>query len=216
MYTSAPRSPAGPAKAWLVACAAAFLVEPAAAYLVTINNTSRGLYLQVGTGTGRFTDNNSAGTLADNTSVNLVSVTVPAASVGAGTQNMTSNSNVAISPFDNYVYCDVPAEVYVGGFYRGPGSAPGSARLRVDVPASLTSATGDTISFNTISWISGGNGDTTATIPSGTFVANSTQTLLTVARNRWFESCLAFRYANTQIVPAGTFNGQVTYTLSAP
>ena len=35
-------------------------------------------------------------------------------------------------------------------------------------------------------------------------------------RDNWFESCLAFRYLNTQLVPAGTFTGRATYTLTAP
>ena len=37
-----------------------------------------------------------------------------------------------------------------------------------------------------------------------------------IARNFWFESCLAFTYANSAVVPAGTYTQQVVYSLTAP
>ena len=74
---------------------------------------------------------------------------------------------------------------------------------------------GDTIPISTISWVSGGNGDTSATIPSGTFTG-ARQSLLTVTRNNWFESCLTFSYSNAQLAPAGTFTGRATFELVAP
>ncbi|MEP6824554.1 MAG: hypothetical protein ABI919_07030, partial [Ramlibacter sp.] len=91
----------------------------------------------------------------------------------------------------------------------------GNATLTVTTPPTLVNATSDAIPFTSISWISGGAGDPTATIPSGTF-NGAVQSLLSFARNQWFESCLAFSYANTQPVPAGTFSGRATYTLTAP
>jgi hypothetical protein len=74
----------------------------------------------------------------------------------------------------------------------------------------------NSVSFNNISWVSSGIGDAVTTIPSGTFVAGTTQTLLSIARNNWFESCFQFNYANANVVPAGTFTGRVTYTLTSP
>jgi hypothetical protein len=189
-------------------------VSPAAnAYLVTITAGTRALYLQVGAGnfSGRYTQ---GGTPGDNSTINSVSVTVPAAALGTGSQAMTSNSAVAISPYDNYNFCSPPAQVYVGGFYRVPG-AGGNATLSVTTPPSLVNATADTIPFSTISWISGGNGDPVATIPSGTFTG-AAQTLLSVGRNSWFESCLTFNYSNAAAYAAGTFSGRAVYTLSAP
>ncbi len=187
------------------------------AFVVSISAGTQSLYLQVGAGTmtgggGRF---DSGGVPGNNATVNSVSVTVPAASLGAGTRAMATNSTVTISPYDSFVFCSVPSQVYVGGFYRTPGAAS-NATLTVTAPSTLVSGAGNTIAFNTISWISGGNADTSATIPSGTFVGGATQTLLSVARNTWFESCLQFNYANAQLVPAGTFNGRVSYTLTAP
>lgn len=200
-----------------VAFALALTASSSHAYVVTITAGTKSIYLQVGVGTmtggsGTF---NSGATPGNNTTINRVSVTVPAASLGAGTVAMTTDSTVAASAYDGYIFCSVPSQVYVGGFFRTPG-ASSNATLTATAPSALVNASGDTIPFNTVSWISGGNGDATATIPSGTFVGGAPQTLLSVTRNTWFESCLQFNYANAQVVPAGTFTGRVSYTLTAP
>ena len=189
--------------------------QHAHAYVVTITAGTRSLYLQVGVGTISGGTYSGGGTPANNGLINQVTVTVPAASLGAGIRPMTTDSTVTASSYDGFAFCSIPSQVYVGGFYRTPGAAT-NATLTVTAPAALINATGDTIPFNTVSWISGGNGDTTATIPSGTFVGGAAQTLLSVTRNNWFESCLQFNYANNQLVPAGTFTGRVSYTLSLP
>lgn len=197
----------------LLACAAA---APASqAFVVGIAPGTRSLFLQVGAGTMTGGTFQGGGTPGNNSTINSVSVTVPAANLGAGTLPMTTNSTVTRSPFDNFTFCAIPAQVYLGGFYRTPGKAA-NATLSVTAPSTLVNASGDTIAFNTISWISGGNGDATATLPSGTFVGGATQNLLGVARNTWFESCLQFNYANSQLAPAGSFTGRVSYTLTAP
>ncbi|CAN5601623.1 hypothetical protein BH11PSE7_BH11PSE7_17430 [soil metagenome] len=205
----------GRAAGMALACAIASLPSTAPAFVVTIAPGVRALYLQVGIGTMTGGTYSAGGTPQNNAGINSVSVTVPAATVGAGSRPMASDSPTANSPYSGSAFCTVPAQVYIGGFYRTPGAA-GNATLRVASPANLVNATGDTISFGAISWVSGGLGDAVPTIPSGTFVGGSTQTLLTVTRNTWFESCLAFNYANNQLVPAGTFTGRATYTLSAP
>lgn len=184
------------------------------AFVANIAAGTRTLFLQVGAGTitgGNFT---SGGTPGNNSTINSVSVNVPSAALGTGVQVMTTDSTVTNSPYDSFAFCAVPAQVYVGGFYRTPGAA-GNATLSVASPPTLSNGLGDTLPFTSISWVSGGTGDATATIPSGTFTG-ATQTLYSVTRNNWFESCLAFRYANTALVPAGTFTGRVTYTLTAP
>ena len=194
---------------------ASLLLAPAIshAYLVGITSGTKSIFLQVGTGTMTGGTFQSGGTPGNNATVNTVSVTVPAASVGSGPVGMTPNVIVVNSPWDNYAFCPYPAPVYVGGFYRAPSG--GSATLAVTSPAGLVSGA-NTISFNTISWVSAGAGDAVATIPSGTFVAGTTQTLLTIARNFWFESCLTFTYANAAAIPAGTYTQQVVYSLTAP
>ncbi|MDM0000106.1 hypothetical protein QTI24_15920 [Variovorax sp. J22P240] len=197
-----------------------FFGLPAAdAYTVGITPGTRALFLQVGAGTMTGGSFNSGGVPGNNTSVNTASVTIPAGQLGMGnTLQMTTNSAVTASPWDNFAFCTSPAttgQVYVGGFYRVPGSSGAAATLSVTTPPNLTSSSGETIPFNRISWTSSGNSDNTPTIPSGAFVG-SAQTLLSVARNSWFESCLAFSYLNTQLVPAGTFTGTATFTLTAP
>lgn len=205
----------------IFALAALCVAWPPAArsFVVGITPGTRALFLQVGVGTmsgGMF---NQGGVPGNNTVVNTASVTIPAAQIGSGTaQAMTTNSTVTASPFDGFAFCSTPAttgQVYVGGFYRIPGSTGSGASLTVTTPTNLTNSTGATIPFNRVAWTSSGNQDTVATIASGAFTGG-TQTLLSVATNNWFESCLAFRYLNTTVVPAGTFNGRATYTLSAP
>lgn len=185
------------------------------AFLVNITAGTRSLYLQVGAGSVTGGNFIGGGTPANNATVNKVTVTVPAANLGVGSRPMSTDSTVTASPYDGFAFCTVPSQVYVGGFYRTPGTGA-AATLSATVPIALLNASGDSIPFNSVSWISGGVGDNPATIPSGTFVGGATQTLFSVARNNWFESCLQFNYANSQLVPAGTFNGRVTYTLSLP
>lgn len=187
------------------------------AFVVNITPGPRSIYLQVGVGTMTGGTFNNGGTPGNNATVNRVSAAVTAANLGAGTVAMTTDSTVTASPYDGFNFCSIPAQVYVGGFFRTPGSSSSAnATLTATAPSALANGSGDTIPFNSISWISGGNGDATATIPSGTFVGGAPQTLLSVTQNTWFESCLQFNYANAQVVPAGTFTGQVSYTLTAP
>lgn len=222
MSMKADPRPLGQAHVWgrlglraaaLLACA---LGQPAGhAYLVTITPGPKAIFLQVGVGT--FTGGNfsAGGTPGNNATINRVTVTVPAASIGAGTLPMTTDSTVFASSYDGFRFCAVPAQVYVAGLFRTPG-ASANATLTATAPTSLVNGAGDTIAFNTVSWISGGIGDAIATIPSGTFVGGAAQNLYSVATNNWFESCLQFNYANLQFVPAGTFTGRVSYTLTAP
>ena len=188
----------------------------ALAYTVNINSGTRAIYLQVGNGsfTGTYS---GGGTPGVNATINKVSVSVPAAQVGNGTaQQMTSDSTQAVSFYDNYSFCNPPTQVYIGGFYRRPGTT-GNATLTVTTSAAnLVDAAGDTIPFSQISWTSSGNGDTgTEVIPGGTFTGG-TQTLATFTGNTWNESCHTFSYANAASVAAGTYTGRATYTLSAP
>lgn len=188
---------------------------PSHGFVVPINPGTKSLFLQVGAGSmtgGRF---NAGGVPANNATINNVTVTVPAANVGGGTVAMTTDSTVTASPYDGFAFCAVPSQVYVGGFFRTPGTST-SATLAAQADTALVNATGETIPFSSISWVSGGAQDATPTIPSGTFVGGAAQTLLNVTNNTWFESCLQFNYANTQLVPAGTFKGRVKYTLTSP
>jgi hypothetical protein len=175
------------------------------------------VYLQVGVGgfTGIYI---SGGTPGNDATVNTESVTVAAAAVGNGTaQAMTTNSTVGASSYDNFPFCNVPAQLYIGGFYRTTTAGGGSVNVTATVPAALVDAGGNTLSFARISWTTGGNGDAGAEpFPAGTFSAGAVQTVGTIARNQWAESCWTFRYSNNTFPAAGTYTGRVLYTLTAP
>ena len=204
-------------KRYLPILVATLCAAPVAALAFTVNITAgtRALYLQVGQGSFTGTMSNN-GTPQNNATINVVSVTVPAAAVISGTtQAMTSNSAVSTSYWDGYAFCNPPNQVYIGGFYRRPG-AVGTATLTVTTAANLVNATGDTIPFSEISWASTGNGDAGAQpIPAGTFVGG-VQTLATFNGNTWNESCHTFTFANAAQRAAGTYTGRATYTMSAP
>lgn len=183
----------------------------ALAWSLTVNAASRRVYLHVGNGT--FEGNNST--------VNLVQVSVPAAQLGNGTsQAMTSNSTQSISlQGDGYQTCPTPAsQLMVGASYRRSSAAngPASATLSVTSPATLTTTAGDSIPISEISWTVAAPGSGVPNvIPAGTF-NGSMQFLATVPANTHLENCHSFRYANSAMRAAGTYNGRVTYTLSSP
>ncbi|MEH6414658.1 hypothetical protein [Pseudomonas sp. CGJS7] len=189
--------------------------QTAGAFTATINPGTRAVYLRVGNGV--FTGNYSqGGTPGSGGTLNVVSVTVPAAALGNGTdQTMTTNANQPNSNYDGFAFCNVPAQIYVGGFYRRPGTT-GTATLSATAPTGLTNAQGETIAFSQIKWTSSGNNETGAQpIPAGQFTGGS-QTLASFPVNTWRESCHSFSYSNDALVAAGVYNGRVTYTLSAP
>src|SRR5258706_6444451 len=138
---------------------AALVATPAAAWVLTLAPGPKQLFLMVGVGTPS----------ANNATINTVSVSVPAASVGSGTAlAMTSDSTQAASPYDGYLVCNPPGQVYIGGSYRQPNAPTGaaSATLQVSTPATLASG-GDTIPFTECSWTSTGHRNPTPDIPAG-------------------------------------------------
>lgn len=203
-------------------CGAALLAAAsgtAFAYTATLTPAApQTVYLQVGVGS--FTANyNAGGQPQNNTTINVVSTTLAAAALGNSTaQAMTTNSSAANSFLDGYLFCNVPGQLYIGGFYRTTGAATAAAQVVATVPAALTNATGGTIPFSKVAWTSGGNGPGNATEPflAGTFVNGGTQNVGSMASNTWNESCWTFSYLNNIVPQAGTFSGRVLYTLSAP
>jgi hypothetical protein len=185
----------------------------AGAWVLTITSGPKAAFLQVGLGSYSGTYQ-SGGTPLNNTFVNTVSVTVPANVVGTGTaQAMTSDSTQAASFYDNFVVCNPPTQVYIGGWVRTTNGT-GSGVLSVTSPASLT-GTGGSIPFSQISWTSTANGNATADIPAGTF-NGGTLALRTITAGTWVENCHTFSYANSAVVGAGTYTGTVTYQLVLP
>jgi hypothetical protein len=199
-----------PQKFLLVLALLSSFVSAAQAWTLTIAAAPRRVYLQVGDGTF-----GTSGT------VNRVSVTVPTTQVNAGAgQAMTSDSTQSRSPYDNYLVCSPPAQIFVAASYQRSSSSngPATALLQVTSQPNLVNATGDTIAFSQISWSTSslGTADTTPNvIPPGTF-NGATQTLATVQANRLIENCHTFSYANTAARAAGIYNGQVVYTITTP
>lgn len=201
-----------------VVSSAAFVSNAAWAYTATLTAASpMTIYLQVGVGsfTNDYIDGGQPG---KNTTINTVSAAVAANVLGSGAaQAMTTNSTASQSYWDGYTYCSVPAQLYIGGFYRTTGATTAAASVTATVPASLTDATGDSIPFSQIQWTSSGNGDTGAEpFPAGTFVHGGVQNVGSMASNTWNESCWTFSYLNKTVPPAGTYTGVVLYTMSAP
>jgi hypothetical protein len=200
------------------------------AFTITLAAASpKTAYLQIGNGTftGTYCGNNcsynppiaqSPGSApGNNTTVNTVSVSVAANAVGNGTaQAMTTNSTQSNSFFDGFAFCNLPNQLYIGGFYRTTGNGTNTATVTASVPTSLTDTAGDTLPFSQISWTSGGNSDTGAEpFPAGSFTGTSLS-VGSIAQNQWAESCWTFSYKNTVVPAAGTYTGVVTYTLTAP
>ena len=171
---------------FVIACVVLGLCQVAhvaQAYEITITPGPRALYLQVGAGgyTGFYL---LGGTPGNNSTINSVSVSVPASSIGTGSaQAMTSNSVVAQSPIDGFTFCNPPSQVYIGAWSR-PGFSGGVANLTVTTPVNLTDADGNAIPFSQISWVMSGNGDVMFQFPNGTFTG-STQLLGEFPGNTW-------------------------------
>jgi len=203
------------------------LAAGGAAYAFTATLTAaapKTIYLQIGNGTftgGNYTpikgNGQPTGSPGNNATINKVSVSVAAASVGNGTaQAMTTDSTAANSFWDGFAFCNLPQQLYIGGFYRTTGTGTGSVSVIATVPTSLTNAAGDTLPFSQISWTSSGNQDSGAEpFPAGTF-SSASLNVGSIGQNQWAESCWTFSYKNTVVPAAGTYTGRVLYTLTAP
>src|SRR5687767_14925780 len=79
-------------------------------FTIGITPGTRALFLQVGAGSMSGSNFSNGGTPGNNTTVNSVSVTVPAGQLGSGTaQAMTTDSTVTASPWDSFAFCTSPA-----------------------------------------------------------------------------------------------------------
>ena len=93
---------------------------------------------------------------------------------------------------------------------RGLVADSRNATLTVNSSAAVISGA-DTMPMSVISWTTND-----AAFPVGTFSSGVGQVLTTFQNSRRRTTAHTFRYANTQIFPSGTYNGQVTYTLAMP
>jgi len=156
----------------------------------------RVLYLRVGTGTN----------FANNTNIDLVSFTVPAANVGDGTV-ISATSGGDVSP-------GVVTAKVIGN--------SGNVTLNATTVGALNNGTAaQTISWTQISTTS----SVPATLPAPALTDGGTGTnvALTAANNVVNQSATwTYKYTNTVVPAQGTYggaganNGRVTYTASAP
>lgn len=193
------------------------------AFTATVTSGTGTLYLRVGD--GAFTRTlNSNGSPRNLATINVVSTSLTGAEVinqainnTTVVKSMTTNGSIGTSHWDGYTFCNIPQELYIGGYYRRPNNSSSAAILTATVPSSLINETGQTIPFSRISWTSSGNGDTGAQpFPANTFVNGGTQTIGNIAVNRWAESCHSFSYSHNGFIASGTYTGRVTYTLATP
>lgn len=189
------------------------------AWSLSVTSGSRRLFLHVGNGAVSGSSGTLNGSPGTSGMINTVSVAPTVTQLLSGTPlAMTSNSTQNISLYgDGNNTCPTPAsQLMIGaGFRRNNGA--NSATLTVSSPANLIdTATGEVIPISQISWTtSAPNGGIANIISAGTF-NGGTQTLATLPGNRYFENCHTFSYANSALRAAGTYTGQVTYTLSSP
>jgi hypothetical protein len=148
----------------------------------------RFLYLAVGTNT----------TLADNATVDRVEWAATVANLGTGALAPTSATGLGHP---------VPVRLI------GNGGAIGLTSTTTT--AGLTNGLGDTISWTTITATGTGGITHPNPVVSGTSassaIAATSGTKVTDRTGTW-----TFSYSNAAIVPAGTYNGTVTYTASMP
>ena len=120
------------------------------------------------------------------------------------------------SEYDGYAFCDLPTQVYIGGYHRRPKAVRGNGTLTVDHPANLTNASGNTIPFSQISWTSSGNGDGNARSRSRRASFSSTSSMRLPGKHLARKLPLVLLCELAAFVAAGSYTGRVTYTLSAP
>ena len=222
------------AHAVLVAAVATVAI-PAAAFTVNITAANpRVIYLQIGVGSFTGGNYDSGGTPANNATVNVVSVTVPAAQVGTGSL-FANNSSV------NLITFSVPAASVGNGTAvaatAGSGDiGNGTVTARVfgngGTAVSLSASNGGALSDgsgNTISWA---QITTTASALAGVPTLLNPITLVNGASTPVSLTAVSgvvnqgaqwtYSYANTATPVGGTYggvntnNGRVTYTATLP
>jgi len=189
-------------------CTLLLIAAVADAATIAIGTGARRLIFRVGAGTGAA--GGSTGT------INLVTFTVPAASVGNGTPVV--GTVAPASP-------DCPAgTVVIDAQARTPAGAPRNVTISANSSVALTTGV-FTIPFTQIDWISSTPGGIAClaaptTIPTGTFAGTAGQSLYqapgTFSSPARACACMQFRYLNQNVVSAGTYTGRVTFTLSMP
>lgn len=169
---------------------------PAHAVTVAIANGAAQIQLRVGA---------TGGTLS------LVTFTVPAATAGNGTPIVgTTNAAAGSAQGASFPAC-AANNVRVWARARAPAANTRTATLQVNSSGSVTSGA-NAIPFTDFDWITSSGPE----IPSGGFTGSASQALMSFMNSREVGMCLQFRFLNTTIYPAGTYNGQLNFNLNMP
>lgn len=94
---------------------------------------------------------------------------------------------------------------------QAPASNPMTGFLSVDSSIPLSNGAGGSIPLTSISWTAS-DGD----IPSGSFNGTANQLLASFPGPTRITDTHTFTFANDALYDPGTYNGQITYTWSAP
>jgi len=140
-----------------------------------------------------FTLNDSGRNTSLSIRIGTVTFNVPAASTGNGT------------PVTGSEAIDIRLVI------RAPATAPLTGFLSVDSSVPLSNGAGGTIPLTSISWTS-----SDSSIPSGSFNGSASQLLASYPSAARIEATHTFTFANDTLYDPGTYNGQITYTWSAP
>ena len=168
---------------------------PASAVTVVIGNGAAQAALRIGATGG---------------TISTVTFTVPAANAGDGTPIVGTTNAAAGSAQNTFAAC-AANNVRVWASARGAPANSRTATLQVNSSGSVTSGA-NAIPFTAFDWITSAGPE----IPSGAFSGSATQTLMSFMNSREVGMCLQFRFLNTTVYPAGTYNGQLTFNLTMP
>lgn len=125
--------------------------------------------------------------------ISMVTFDVPVASTGDGTPVSGSE------------------QIEIDLVIRAPASNPVTGFLSVDSSVPLSNGAGGSIPLTSISWTAS-EGD----IPSGSFNGSASQLLASFPSSANITDTHTFTFANDTLYDPGTYNGQITYTWSAP
>ena len=125
--------------------------------------------------------------------ISTVTFDVPAATTGSGT------------PVSGSQQIDIRLVI------RAPATEPLTGFLTVDSSVPLSNGAGGAIPLTSISWTS-----SDGSIPSGSFNGSTSQLLASFPSAARITDTHTFTFANDTLYDPGTYNGQITYTWSAP
>jgi hypothetical protein len=143
--------------------------------------------------------------------------TVDTVNFGTVAGNVVGNSAAITAP--GTVDVVVNALTLVSGSKTVTVNADSAAGMSCQTAATCASTL---IPFSAVSWTVSNSVTPTAGPPSvfdiqaGSFIASASQTIASFPSGRRMDNTLSFKYANSDVYPAGSYRGRVTFTASMP